>query len=139
MNRSRVNRRAVLGLAAGTAATLAAGSAALLLSGGRNNWVEPAARQLKSIVPDQEAAAVVGAVAVPVVESDGRQALIEDIASDLGLSLQQIATASSQDLSLRLANAVTRDSDRGMIVMLDGWIVPRSLARLCALTAPVSA
>jgi hypothetical protein len=74
-----------------------------------------------------------------VVESGGRQGLIEDLADDLGLSLEQVATASSQELSLRLRDAIKRDSDRGTIVLLDGWVVPRTLARLCALATMGSA
>jgi hypothetical protein len=139
MSRPRVNRRAALGVVAGTAATLAVGTAVLVLSGGPNTWVEPAARRLMTIIPDHGAAATVGAVAARVVESGGRQGLIEDLADDLGLSLEQVATASSQELSLRLRDAIKRDSDRGTIVLLDGWVVPRTLARLCALATMGSA
>jgi hypothetical protein len=139
MNKSRVNRRAVVGLVAGTVATLAAGAAAFLVTGGPNTWLDPAIKRLMTIVPDHGAAAVVGGAAVPIVGTQGREMLALDLAADFDLSLEQIATASNQDLSQRLSLAVKRDCDRGMVVLLDGWVVPRSLARLCALAKLASA
>jgi hypothetical protein len=119
--------------------TLAVGASAFWLTGRRDAWLDPAVRRLLTIIPDHTAASVVGAAAVPVVAQQGGEELVDGLSADLDLSLEQIAQASSQDLGARLASAIKRDSDRGMIAMLDGWIVPRALARLCALATIASA
>lgn len=135
---SKVNRRIALGLAAGAAATLTAGVGTVLLTGSRSAWRQSATQRLMSFIPDQAAAKTVGTPALKEVGIAGSDSIVEAIAGDLELSLEQIAMSPSPALEAKLAGAIGRDCDRGLVVVLDGWIVPRVVARLCALAAMVS-
>ena len=63
------------------------------------------------------------------------QTLVDAIAERLPGGGDAAAGATASELRELVASAVSRDFDEGVVVRLQGWVVSRTEARLCALAA----
>lgn len=119
-------RRLLLGGAAVAAAALL-GPRALAITVERLRGLDDPAQRLRSLVRHPESAAVLGRAYLAVNPDEASAPRL--VALIAGSTDTADATATS------LSDRIRAEFDAGELVRLDGWIVSRTEARLCALCA----
>lgn len=131
-----ISRRTILGaVAAGVVAIAGVTSAIVFTRDDEKARTNAAVPHLLKLLPDRPAAQAVGTAAVPVLGAPTQATLVRDLCGDLEVEIAQLPMISEGDLHARFMQSLKRDSERGTVVIIDGWVVPQTLARLCALTA----
>lgn len=132
-----ISRRTILAASAAVGVVAIAGvTAAIVFTGDDEKArVDAAVPALLKLLPDRPAAQAVGTAAVPVLGVPNQATLVRDLCVDLEVDIAQLPNIGEGDLRARFMQALARDSERGTVVTIDGWVMPQTLARLCALTA----
>lgn len=132
-----ISRRTILAGAAAGVVAIAGVTSVVVFTGGDDEkaLIDAAVAPLLKLLPDRPAAQAIGTAAVPVLGVPNQATLVRDLSGDLEIDVAQFPAISEGDLHARFMQALARDSERGAVVMIDGWVVPQTLARLCALTA----
>jgi len=124
---ARSSRRHVLHLLAGAGSVLAASSVASLMA----DAPLPTAEALLSVLSDRAGARTMGRRYLVMAPGEGDVARLSALVAG-GRQVTELTPAAARAL---LADAVRQDFERFETVELDGWVVSRTEARLCALAA----
>jgi hypothetical protein len=131
-----IGRRRFIALtsAGGVAALL--GSVALRRLSSALVGSDPPSRRLGTLFAHQESARAIGSRYLQAFpdEASGRS-LVGRIARGLPGGEEAIRTSGDDDLRVLLARRSMQDFAEGRTVELDGWILARTEARLCALSS----
>jgi hypothetical protein len=124
---SRNSRRHVLQVLAGAGGVLAASSVVTLVA----DTPMPARDALLAVLSDRDGARVLGAKYLDVESGEGNAARLLALVLG-GRHLPELTVSAARAF---LADTVRQDFERFDTVELDGWVVSRTEARLCALAA----
>lgn len=104
-----------------------------LLAGAENDEV-----RLASLLKGQPSAYVIGREYLRLVPTEASRAVLTSLVSaGLPGGSRAVATASDEDLRLRVLLGTQRDFEEGRTVRLDGWVLSVTETRLCALSVCV--
>ncbi len=100
--------------------------------------VPSAAERLAGLLTNQESARAVGGEYLARVPEEASASLLVDrIAAGLPAGRQTVRDAGGEDLRELLATQIRSDFEEEQDVVVRGWILSRTEARLCALTTLV--
>lgn len=130
-----ITRRHLLGTIAGLWLSL-------ILPSARSGWAAaasgdaPLSTRLTALLRNQHSARLVGLAYLRLApEETNREVLCIKLLRALTLTDRTLRTADIAGLRRRVSSVVRRDFQQEQIVELDGWIISRTEARLCALAA----
>jgi hypothetical protein len=132
-----LTRRGFLLLAAACGVPLLAGRAAAGLWPNLQGWPSTPAERLAGLLRHTASARVIGSAYLRSAPSEARaRSLVEAIAAGLDGGSAALRSADGELRGL-LARRIARDFEEDATVCLNGWVVSRTEARLCALAALV--
>jgi hypothetical protein len=137
VSKESLSRRRFLLLSAAFATPLvAAGSLPALLSH-VSAWSQTPSERLVDLFRRKESARVIGRTYLQACPSEARAScLVDEIASGLEGGAGALRTGNAE-LKRRLALRIRNDFAEDEIVCLEGWVLSRTEARLCALATLV--
>jgi hypothetical protein len=128
-----LHRRAFLAGSGAVVAALAAPALATLFGCGRRPTL---AQALVGFYRDPESAARVGQAVLAAVPSEATaEAVVAALAGDRRAELEALAASDPAALRALLQEQHRRDFEDGRTVAIDGWVLSRTEARLCAVAA----
>ena len=95
------------------------------------------AKHIALALPERPSAETLGRAVLAAEPGLGVEQAVNELASRLGLSMDELETARVRDLTGRLKPAFVKDAAARETVLADGWVIPRSLALACAVAASV--